>query len=231
VAEPGTGAIVDALLERHGRTYAEELGIDVARGTPSVLFRLLVASILFSTRIHASQAAKAARATFDAGWTTAEKLAATTWEERATLLNRHGYARYDERTASILGDACALLLDRYRGDLRRLRAEAGRDPGRERRLLKEIKGIGDVGTDIFFREAQVTWEELFPFLDRRAGGAAADLGLPADAQALARGRDPRTFTRVVAGLVRTELAGDQGEVLDAARAGERVGAGGRTAER
>jgi len=34
-------------------TYAEELGIDVAKGLPSVLFRLLVASILFSSRIGA----------------------------------------------------------------------------------------------------------------------------------------------------------------------------------
>jgi hypothetical protein len=49
--------------------------------------------------------------------------------------NRHGYARYQEGTASMLGDACPLVLDRYRGDLRRLRAKAGQDPKRETRLL------------------------------------------------------------------------------------------------
>jgi hypothetical protein len=155
VAKPPADTVLDALLERHGQTYAEELGIDVAKGTPSVLFRLLVASILFSVRIGAGQAVKAARALTDAGWTTADKLAATAWRERVRVLNRHGYARYDERTASMLGGACQLLLDRYRGDLRRLRAEAGQDPRQERRLLKQVKGLGDVGVDIFFREAQV----------------------------------------------------------------------------
>ena len=61
MAKPPADRVIAALLERHGQTYAQELGIDVAKGTPSVLFRLLVASILFSARIGAGQAAKAAR--------------------------------------------------------------------------------------------------------------------------------------------------------------------------
>jgi endonuclease III len=218
MARPDREAIIDALLDRHGRTYAEELGIDLGRQTPSNLFRLLVASILFSARIGANQAVKAARALGDAGWTTAEKLAAASWEERVRVLNRSGYARYDERTASMLGDGCQLLLDRYRGDLRRLREEAGRDPRQERRLLKEIKGMGDVGVDIFFREAQAAWEELYPFVDRRAARTAGQVGLPTGAQALAAGRDPRTFARLVAALVRSGLAKDHDEVLEKAGA-------------
>jgi endonuclease III len=218
VAKPPEESVVEALLERHGQTYAEELGIDVAKGTPSVLFRLLVASILFSARIGAGQAVKAARALSEAGWTTANKLAATSWRERVRVLNRHGYARYDERTASMLGDACELLLDRYRGDLRRLRAEAEQDPKRERRLLKELQGLGDVGVDIFFREAQVAWEELFPFVDRRAVQAARRLGLDPDPRVLAGDRNPKAFARLVAALVRTRLADDHDGVLEAARA-------------
>jgi hypothetical protein len=218
VAKPPTDSVIEALLERHGQTYAEELDIKLAKGTPSVLFRLLVASILFSARIGAGQAVKAAHALTEAGWTTAEKLAATSWQERVRVLNRHGYARYDERTASMLGDACELLLDRYRGDLRRLRAEAGQDPKQERRLLKEVKGLGEVGVDIFFREAQVAWEELFPFLDRRAAQAARRLGLDADPGVLAGDRRPEVFARLVAALVRTELANDHDAVLEAARA-------------
>ena len=218
MAKPSLDSVIAALLERHGQTYAEELDIKAAKGTPSVLFRLLVASILFSARIGAGQAVRAARALTEAGWTTAEKLAATSWEERVRVLNRHGYARYDERTAAMLGDACQLLLDRYRGDLRRLRAEAGKDPKRERRLLKEVKGLGEVGVDIFFREAQVTWEELFPFLDRRAAQAARRLGLDADPRTLAGDLDPEAFARLVAALVRTQLAHDHDAVLEAARA-------------
>jgi hypothetical protein len=218
VAKPPADRVVAALLERHGQTYAQELGIDVAKGTPLPLFRLLVASILFSARIGAGQAIKAARALTDEGWTTAEKLAVTSWQQRVRLLNRHGYARYDERTASMLGDACQLLLDRYRGDLRRLRAEAGQDPREERRLLKQVKGLGEVGVDIFFREAQVAWQELFPFLDQRAAQAARRLGLDADPEALAGDRRPEVFARLVAALVRTGLAGDHDAVLEAARA-------------
>jgi len=133
------------------------------------------------------------------------------------VLNRHGYARYDERTAAMLGDACELLLERYRGDLRRLRDEAGRDPRRERRLLKQVKGLGDVGVDIFFREAQVAWEELFPFVDRRAAQTARRLGLDADPRALADDRDPKAFARLVAAFVRTGLAKDHEVVLEAAQ--------------
>ena len=134
------------------------------------------------------------------------------------LLHRHGYARYDERTASTLGDACQLLLDRYRGDPRRLRAEAGQDPRQERRLLKQVKGLGEVGVDIFFREVQVAWEEVFPFVDRRAAQAARWLGLDADPEALAGDRDPEAFARLVAALVRTGLANDHDAVLEAAQA-------------
>jgi endonuclease III len=215
MAEPSRSAIEKALLERHGRSYAEELGVNLASGSPSALFELLCAAILFSARIGAKQGVKAARALFDQGWTTAEKLAASTWEERVRVLNKHGYARYDERTASMLGDASELLLDRYRGDLRKLREAAGRDPRQERKLLKEIKGIGDVGADIFFREVQVVWDELFPFADRRTLDAARRVGLPTDAGALARGHDARTFARLVTGLVRMGLAKDQDEIVEA----------------
>jgi hypothetical protein len=34
VAKSPADSVVEALLERHGQTYAQELGIDVAKGTP-----------------------------------------------------------------------------------------------------------------------------------------------------------------------------------------------------
>ena len=101
-------------------------------------------------------------------------------------LNAAGYARYDESTSRMLGETCDLLLERYRGDLRRLREEAPRDRKRERKLLKEFKGMGDTGVDIFFREAQAAWDELYPFADRRALQAASQLGLGSDRTTLAQ---------------------------------------------
>ena len=143
--------IVAALLAMHGRTYCDELAINIARNTPSVLFRWLCPTLLFSARINASVAIAAARAITRRGWT-------STWEERTHLLNAAGHARYHESTSAKLGEASALLLDRC--DLRRLRERAGRDAEEEHRLIQEFKRIGPVGADIFCREIQIAWPEL-----------------------------------------------------------------------
>lgn len=217
MAKPAREAVLAALLERHGRTYCDELGIPIEKGTPSPLFRWLCASLLFSARISAELAARAAGALADAGWTTPEKMAGATWKQRMKVLNESGYARFDERTATMLGETGELLIDRYRGDLRRLREEAGREPEDERKLLKEFKGIGDVGVDIFFREVQSIWKEIAPFASRRPLEAAQRLGLGSGADELADLVSERELPRLVAALVRTELAGDHDDVLEAAK--------------
>jgi hypothetical protein len=196
--------VVQAVLRRYPRTYAEELGLR-SLDTPSRLFRLLVMALLMSARIRAPIAFDAARVLSRRGWTTARHMVEASWEERARALNGAGYARYDERTSSMLGETAQLLLDRYGGDRRRLRAEAGRDPGVERRLLKQFKGIGDVGVDIFFREAQRSWSELYPFADRRALQAAERLGLSPDTRGLTRLARGDDFVRLIGGLVRVDL--------------------------
>jgi hypothetical protein len=207
---------VHVLLDRHGRTFADELGIDVAKNTPAPLFRLLCAATLMSARISSQIAVDAARNLAKHGWRSPQKLAGSTWEERVEALNEAGYARYQERTATMLGDLTDHLLDRYGGDLRKLRAEAGRDPEAERKLLKEFKGLGDVGVDIFFREAQVAWEELAPFADKRALDAARRLKLPTDGAKLAGLVGNDDYPRLVAALVRVELDDDYDAVRAAA---------------
>lgn len=92
--------------------------------------------------------------------------------------------------------------------MRGSRQEAGRKPSVERRLLREFSGIGDVGVDIFFREAQVAWEELRPFVDRRALQAAARLGLGDSPAEVARLVPEERLAVIVAALVRVELAKD-----------------------
>jgi hypothetical protein len=207
-----------ALLERHGRTFADELGIDVAKGTPSPLYRLLCAATLMSARIGSPIAVEAARNLATQGWRSPKKLAESTWEQRVKALNEAGYTRYQERTATMLGDLTEHLLERYGGDLRRLRDEAEREPKGERRLLEEFKGLGDVGVDIFFREAQVAWEELFPFADRRALDAAGRLKLPKDPEKLVDLVGAKDYPRLVAALVRVELDDDYDAVRRAAQA-------------
>lgn len=216
MARASEGEILRALLERHGRTFAQEIGISVEKNTPAPLFGLLCASLLFGNRIGARIAVRAAKALADRGFTTPQRMARSTQRELARTLNGAGYARYDERTSKALGETTAMLLDRYGGDLRNLREEAGRAPEKERRLLKQFKGIGDVGVNIFFREVQVAWDELFPFADPRALQNAGKLGLDEDPAALARLAGERDFPRLVAALVRVGLERDHEGVLEEA---------------
>jgi hypothetical protein len=208
---------VKTLLKLYGRTFAEDLGIDAETNEPSGLFCLLISALLYSTRISHNIALKSARILFDRGWTTPEHMAATTWEQRIQALDEGGYVRYDERTATMLGEAAQMLLHLYQGDLRNLRLAAGRDPAQERYLLDQFKGVGEVAVNIFFREAQLAWPELFPFADEKALASAKKLGLPADSKKLAAlVRTRRDFARLVSALVRVELEHRQEEILTSA---------------
>ncbi|WP_453969795.1 hypothetical protein [Amorphus sp. MBR-141] len=193
------------LLRDAGSTYAGELGIDLAKNTPSPLFRWLCASLLLSTRISADLAMNAAKELARAGWRTPEKMAAATWEQRTKVLNEAGYARYDESTSRRLAEVSEKLLDAYGGDLRRLRKQAGEDPKRMRDLLKDFKGIGDVGADIFCREVQAAWPELYPFVDQKSVDSAKKLGLASSKEAVAKLVPQKDLPRLLAALVRTDL--------------------------
>ncbi|MCF6159445.1 MAG: hypothetical protein E3K32_12955 [wastewater metagenome] len=216
MVKPSEQEIAKALLERYGCTFAEELNIPIEQNTPSALFRLLCAALLFSARIKYKIAIKAAQALADQGWMTPRRMVAADWAERTKTINRSGYARYDERTSTMLGDTAQKILDRYNGDLRNLREEADHKPDRERELLKEFKGIGDVGVDIFFREVQVPWEELFPFADKKALQGAKKLGFKDDVRALLDLTGNHNFPKLVAALVRMQLDGTQKEILEEA---------------
>jgi len=197
---------VRVLLKHHGRTFAEDLGIDAEANQPSPLYCLLISAALFSTRINHVIALKSARILFARGWTTPERMADTTWEQRVRALDEGGYVRYDERTATMLGQTAQVLIDGYRGDLRRLREAAGANPVHERKLLDLFMGIGEVAVNIFFREVQLAWPELFPFADERTLASAKKLGLPAEARKLAAlCHNRRDYVRLVSALVRVQL--------------------------
>jgi endonuclease III len=206
------------LLARYGQTFAEELGLALESNRSPALFCLLIAALLFSARIGHSVALESARILFRRGWTTPRKLAATTWNQRVQALDEGGYVRYDERTSTMLGETAQMLIELYGGDLRKLREQADSNPAIERKLLKQFKGVGDVGVNIFFREAQVVWPELFPFADEKVLACAKRLHLPADPEllrGLVRGR--RDFARLVAALMRVQLDKKHNEILSESR--------------
>ncbi|MGW6542621.1 endonuclease [Streptomyces massasporeus] len=196
--------VVRELVDAHGRTYAEEAGIAL-KDTPQPLYRLLVLSHLLSARIRGSIALATARALHEAGLRDPRRMAEASWQERVDALGRGGYRRYDERTATQLGEAAELLNERWGGDLRRLRREADGEVPELRRLLQEFGGIGPAGAGIFLREAQGVWPEAAPFLDAKALQGAERLGLPKDPERLAELAGDTDPAVLAAALVRAAV--------------------------
>lgn len=192
--------IARALVERHGRTFAEQAGIKVA-DKPSPLWQLLVLSLLLSARIGSDIAVAAARELNRAGYRTPKAMRDATWQDRVDALGRGHYRRYDERTSTMLGEVADMTIDRYNGDLRKMRREAG-GPEDIGRLLQQFKGIGPTGAAIFCREVQGVWPDLAPFVDDIAAKGARRLGLPPSPSRLAALVSDKDLPRLVAGCVR-----------------------------
>jgi len=195
-------AVLAALLDRYGQTYAEQAGIRLA-DRPAPLYQMLAAATLASAPIAAEVAAAAARELWAAGLRTPRAMRDAGWQDRVDALDRGHYQRYDERTATELGDQASLLCERWRGDLRRLRNEAGGDGGRIESLLTGFPGIGPTGASIFRREVQVVWPVAGPCVDLRVLAGAARVGLPREPGTLAElaGSQPQ-LARLAAALVR-----------------------------
>ncbi|MGM0350458.1 endonuclease [Streptomyces sp. Adlamb9] len=202
--------VVRELVSAYGRTYAEEAGIRLA-DTPQPLYRLLVLSLLLSARIRASVAVATARALHEDRLDSPRRMADADWQRRVDALGRGGYRRYDERTATQLGDGAELLSERWDGDLRRLHEESGGDTGELKRLLQEEPGVGPAGADIFLREAQRVWPDVGPYLDGKALDGAGRLGLPKDPQKLTELAGDTEPAVLAAALVRAALDKDVAE--------------------
>ncbi|QNS08498.1 endonuclease [Streptomyces xanthii] len=196
--------VLHALLDEHGLTYAAEAGIRL-KDTPQPLYRTLVLATLLSTRIRASVGVATARALYDAGLRDPRRMADATWQQRVDALGEGGYRRYDERTATQLGDGARLLLDDCGGDLRRLRERADGDAGALRASLRRTPGLGPTGTEIFLREVQDVWPEFAPYLDNKTLQGAERLGLPKDPAALVRLAGDTPHAELAAALVRAAL--------------------------
>jgi endonuclease III len=193
--------LVRCLLREVGTTYAREAGITL-KDQPASLFQLLVLANLLSARINSEIAIAAARELFAAGGTTPRGMTRLSWQDRVDALGRGHYVRYDESTATRLGDMAEMTLDRYKGDLRALAREAERDTGRTRELLQQFAGIGPTGADIFCREAQAVWPWLRPYLDDQTVKGAERLDLPKDPKRLADLVSEEDLARFAAALVR-----------------------------
>jgi hypothetical protein len=134
-----------------------DLGIDLATPTDAAVFRWLVACQLFGARISQDIAARAFKELDNAGVVTPRKLAQADWQRLVDLLGAGGYRRYDESTARELIAVGKLALDRYGGELTRIRdgVTSKRDLAAR---AQDFKGIGPTAADIFVRELASAWQ-------------------------------------------------------------------------
>jgi hypothetical protein len=144
---------VTALLSIAGTTLSEQARIRLSN-KPAPLFQLVVLASLLAKPISGDIAVAACHELTGARLTTPAKMRASSWQDRVDVLGRAHYRRYDESTATRLDEASKLIIDRYRGDLRRLAAASDHDRRRAATLLEEIAGIGPTGASIFLREVQ-----------------------------------------------------------------------------
>ncbi|MFC8131214.1 endonuclease [Streptomyces sp. NPDC057302] len=201
----GRQAVMRELLRTSGQTYAAEAGIRLT-DTPRPLYRTLVLSCLLSARIRASVAVASTRALYDAGMRGPRQMADASWQRRVDALGRGGYRRYDERTATQLGDGARLVLDEWGGDVRRMRERADGDEAALKRLLRQVPGIGPTGAGIFLREVQDVWTEYAPCFDAKVLRGAERLGLPRGTSELLRLAGDAKPGVAAAALVRAALA-------------------------
>jgi endonuclease III len=198
--------IVTELLDRGGSLYAEDAGIKLA-DRPGPLYQLLVLATLLSAPIPAETGIAAARELFAAGYRSPKAMSEASWQDRVDALGRGHYRRYDERTATMLGDGADLLSGKWHGDLRRLRDQAGGETSAIASALTEFSGMGPTGASIFLREVQDTWPAVAPYVDAKVTSGARRVRLPYDRESLARllaaSGQP---ARLAAALVRVSLS-------------------------
>jgi hypothetical protein len=198
--------IVTELLDRGGSLYAEDAGIKLA-DRPGPLYQLLVLATLLSAPIPAETGIAAARELFAAGFRSPKAMSEASWQDRVDALGRGHYRRYDERTATMLGDGADLLSGKWHGDLRRLRDQAGGETGAIASALTEFSGMGPTGASIFLREVQDTWPAVAPYVDAKVTSGARRVRLPYDRESLARLlADSGQPARLAAALVRVSLS-------------------------
>ena len=180
-AKPKTSAVdkdkIDALLSKYGvQPLQDTILLKQNEAKPETLLALLYLAMLSSARISHELAYKSLQCLNAANYQDIGTLKKSTWQERTEVLTKGGYTRYREKTATALGNLAYFIEKEYGAlclntdppphclqltsftsldsDLNNLLQKADSSPTKVRKLLQEIKGIGKVGTDIFFDAAR-----------------------------------------------------------------------------
>ncbi|KAI4089941.1 MAG: hypothetical protein LQ344_005042 [Seirophora lacunosa] len=201
-------AKVESLISMYGKLPLADLELpNSSESTPENVLALVYNAMLTSARISHELAFKSVKCLVEAGYQDIATLSKSTWEERTEVLTKGGYTRYREKTATGLGELADFVKEKYDSDLNNLLKAADSAPSKIRTRLKEIKGIGNVGLDIFCDTAQQIWPCLAPFLDPRSMKTAQQCGLGDDVDKIwqAVGEDPERMCRLAAALTTVRL--------------------------
>jgi hypothetical protein len=157
-------------------SYSQELDLDLSRAADR--FKWFLASVLFAKRISA-QTAKETYFYFEQEeLTSADAILEAGWDRLVEVLDAGGYTRYDFSTATYLLGIAKTLKKKY-GSLERLYTESTNPSDLERRL-KEFKGVGPVGVNIFLRELRGVWDKAKPKPSPLAVATAKRIGLSSE---------------------------------------------------
>ncbi|KAI8966412.1 hypothetical protein F5Y11DRAFT_343474 [Daldinia sp. FL1419] len=203
---------VDKLISQYGELPLIHTDLsDPDKPTPDTVLALLLNAMLSSSRISHALAAKTVDLVIKAGYHKLDVLKKSTWEERTEVLTEGG-----EKTATMMGDLARLIEDEYDGDLNTILQITSENPTKIRAELKNIKGLGDVGIDIFFDTVQHIWPCLAPFIDPRSLKTAGEIGIGDDVDVLWKevSENPERMCRLAAALTKVRLDGKGKEFKD-----------------
>ncbi|PLB42141.1 uncharacterized protein BDW47DRAFT_97937 [Aspergillus candidus] len=176
------GPKVQRTVEQFGRTplHGTSLAEKPLTATPDTLLAMLLDAMLKSRPISHDLSQRAVKKVLDEGYHDIQTLGDSSWEDRTGVLRDGGYNRYREQGATNLGEAAQFIREKYDGDLNNLLESAHHDRGEVRDRVKELKGLGDMGVDLFFNNVQSVWPEIAPFLDQRSLQTAEQVGIGRD---------------------------------------------------
>lgn len=180
------------------KLYSEELGIQLRKANDEELFKWFLASILLGAPIQESVAKRTYHSFEKFDLFTPKKILKAGWDYLVFTVMREGrYVRFDEKTSTQLLRNCKMLLEKYRGSLKRLILSSANTAEAESKLM-EFYGIGPVRTNIFLRELRPFMKNCDPEPLPSVRQLARKAGIYLDKYK----RRSITFIRIEAGLIR-----------------------------
>ena len=163
------------LVAKYGGQYSHALGIDLASGKSTEIYKWFLAAILFGARISEKIAVNTYHEFEVAGVLTPQTVMDTGWDGLVEILDRGGYVRYDYKTATKLLEVNKALTESYAGNLNKLHAMAKDSADLEEKIKGLGKGIGEITVNIFLREMRDIWLRAVPLPSELVIAAARDL--------------------------------------------------------